>query len=118
MSGPAGKADTRNGKWNYERRRPEQTLLYRLVAEHYPRFLALLADQGRSLPHYVQREFDDFLRCGILEHGFLRVQCQECHSERLVGFSCKRLEPRPDSNATPTHRARAPPAAAVPRDGS
>ena len=28
------------------------------------------------------------------------------------------LEPRPDSNATPTHRARAPPAAAVPRDGS
>ena len=87
MSGPARKADTRNGKWNYERRRPEQTLLYRLVAEHYPRFLALLADQGRSLPHYVQREFDDFLRCGILEHGFLRVQCQECHSERLVGFS-------------------------------
>ena len=90
MSGPAGKADTRDGKWNYERRRPEQTLLYQLVAEHYPRFLELLADQGRSLPHYVQREFDDFLKCGILEHGFLRVRCQDCRSERLVAFSCKR----------------------------
>jgi len=90
MSGPARKADTRNGKWNYERRRPEHTLLYRLVAEHYPRFPALLADQGRSLPHYVQREFDDFLKCGILEHGFLRVRCQDCRVERLVAFSCKR----------------------------
>jgi len=87
MSGPAGKADTRNGKWNYERRRPEQTLLYQLVAEHYPRFLELLADQGRSLPHYVRREFEDFLKCGILDHGFLRVRCQDCRAERLVALS-------------------------------
>ena len=87
MAGPARKADTGNGKWNYERRRPEQTLLYRLVAEHYPRFLALLADQGRSLPHYVRREFDDFLKCGILDHGFLRVRCQDCSTECLVAFS-------------------------------
>lgn len=95
MPGPAGKADTRNGKWNYERRRPEQTLLYRLVAEHYPRFLALLADQGRSVPHYVRREFDDFLKCGILEHGFLRVRCRDCKSERLAA-----LVPKPRVNLT------------------
>jgi ribosomal protein S27E len=25
-----------------------------------------------------------------LEHGFLRVQCTECHHEHLVAFSCKR----------------------------
>jgi len=89
-SGTARKADTGKTAWHYERRRPERTLLYQLVAEHYPRFLELLADQGRSLPHYVQREFDDFLKCGVLEHGFLRVRCQDCKSERLVAFSCKR----------------------------
>ncbi len=87
MSEMARKADAAKSRWSYERRRPEQTLLYQLVAEQYPRFLELLAYQGRSLPHYVQREFEDFLNCGILDHGFLRVRCQDCQSERLVAFS-------------------------------
>ncbi len=34
-------------------------------------------------------EFDDYLKCGRLEHGFLRVRCDTCHFERLVAFSCK-----------------------------
>ncbi|WP_212794090.1 transposase zinc-binding domain-containing protein, partial [Acinetobacter baumannii] len=49
-----------------------------------------LDDQGQSLPRYVQREFEDFLQCGRLEYGFLRVRCEDCHHERLVAFSCKR----------------------------
>ncbi len=57
--GTAGKPNTGNVEWRYKRRRPEQTLLYQLVAEHYPRFIGLLAGQGCSLPHYVQREFDE-----------------------------------------------------------
>jgi len=88
-SAMARNADVRKVK-DYERRRPERTLLYQLIEEHYPRFLELLATQGRSLPAHVQREFDDFLKCGILEHGFLRVRCQDCRTERLVAFSCKR----------------------------
>ncbi|HHF7930306.1 TPA: hypothetical protein ACPT3F_005329, partial [Escherichia coli] len=28
--------------------------------------------QGKELPGYVQREFEEFLQCGRLEHGFLR----------------------------------------------
>jgi len=32
----------------------------------------------------------DYLKCGRLEHGFLRVQCDTCHAEHLVAFSCKR----------------------------
>ena len=36
------------------------------------------------------REFEDYLRCGRLEHGFLRVRCDTCHAEHLVAFSCKR----------------------------
>ncbi len=31
---------------------------------------------------YVQREFEDYLKCGRLEDGFLRVRCTECHQER------------------------------------
>jgi len=49
-----------------------------------------MAALGVTLPEYVQREFDDYLRCGQLEHGFLRVRCDTCHAEQLVAFSCKR----------------------------
>lgn len=28
------------------------------------------------------------MKCGRLEHGFLRVQCESCHQEQLVAFSC------------------------------
>ncbi len=50
----------------------------------------MLAAQGRGLPGYVVREFEDYLKCGRLEHGFLRVRCESCHHEKLVAFSCKR----------------------------
>jgi len=75
---------------SYQRHRPEQTLLYRIVEQHYPAFTAHLAEQGTVLPGYVQREFEDYLKCGCLEHGFLRVRCDTCHAEHLVAFSCKR----------------------------
>jgi hypothetical protein len=31
-----------------------------------------------------------FLDCGILDHGFARVRCDECRAEFLVAFSCQR----------------------------
>ena len=48
----------------YVRHRPEHTLLYEIVAEHYPTFSDLLEQQGSPLPAYVAREFDEFLKCG------------------------------------------------------
>lgn len=74
----------------YRRHQPEATLLYRLVAEHYPRFRDQRATEGRPLPRYVEEEFAAYLKCGRLEHGFLRVRCESCHAEKLVAFSCKR----------------------------
>ncbi len=44
----------------------------------------------RHRPRYVEKEFEAYLKCGRLEHGFLRVRCTTCHAERLVAFSCKR----------------------------
>ncbi len=72
----------------HERHRPEQTLLYRIIDRHYPEFLAYMVTQGKFLPHHVQKEFDEYLKCGRLEHGFLRVHCSTCHKGRLVTFSC------------------------------
>ena len=74
----------------YVRHRPETTLLCQIVQEYWPEFQAELASYGKTLPAYVTKEFDEYLKCGRLENGFLRVRCETCHDERLVAFSCKR----------------------------
>lgn len=74
----------------YARHRPESTLLYQLVEQHWPRFRELRAMEGRSLPGYIEEEFEAYLQCGRLEEGFLRVRCERCHAEKLVAFSCKK----------------------------
>ena len=47
------------GAFLYQRHRPEKSLLYQLVSKHYPVFRQQLAEEGRILPGYVQREFED-----------------------------------------------------------
>ena len=42
-----------------------------------------------TLPAFVRAEFERYLRCGRLEHGFVRVKCTGCRHEHLVAFSCK-----------------------------
>ena len=66
----------------YVRHRPEESLLYQTVEQH--------AERDASLPGFVRKEFEAYLRCGRLEHGFLRVKCSRCRHEHLVAFSCKR----------------------------
>ena len=43
-----------------------------------------------AFPMFVTDEFDQFLQCGILAHGFLRLRCDGCTEGKLVAFSCKR----------------------------
>jgi ribosomal protein S27E len=74
----------------YVRHQPEQTLLYEVIDEYYPEFLSHLSASDKTLHQYVQNEFEAYLKCGRLEHGFLRVQCESCQHEQLVAFSCKR----------------------------
>ncbi|MCI0557736.1 MAG: transposase zinc-binding domain-containing protein, partial [Nitrososphaera sp.] len=74
---------------HYERRRPEDAVLYQVVQEHLETFLAQVElETGAGLPEFVKAEFDAFLECGILAHGFLRLQCVDCAHEKLVAFSC------------------------------
>ena len=80
----------RDGR-EYRRREPEKSLLYRVVSAHLDAFLARAAElaEGSGLPRFVERELRAYLRCGILEHGFVRVHCDVCGKDALVAFSCK-----------------------------
>jgi hypothetical protein len=73
----------------YERHRPEQTVLYRVVTTHWAAFRERVEEVG-PLPRFVVNEVEAYLRCGILEFGHVRVACETCGFERLVAFSCKR----------------------------
>jgi hypothetical protein len=73
----------------YERRRPEQTPLYRAVAGSLETLVELARQAGEPLPARIVRVFEKYLDCGILAKGFLRVRCESCHKETLVAFSCK-----------------------------
>lgn len=74
----------------YRRHQPENTTLYPIIEQNLPLLRKALQQQEASLPGFVLAEFEDYLRCGLLEHGFLRVKCKGCRYEHLVAFSCKR----------------------------
>jgi len=38
---------------------------------------------------FVDGAVGRYLDCGILENGFARVRCGDCHKDMLVAFSCK-----------------------------
>ena len=72
---------------SYERRRPEETVLYRAVEAHLEAFLAQATEEGGGLPSFVTRELRGYLRCGRLEHGMVHVRCEKCEAEMVVAFS-------------------------------
>jgi len=81
----------RVGAASYEPRPMEGAVLHRVVREYFETFRAEVAvrTDGGGLPQFVEREFREFLTCGVLR-GFARVRCEGCAFERLVPFSCKR----------------------------
>jgi len=74
----------------YQRRRPELTPCYQIIAGHLNTFISEREAEQRSLPEYVLEEFEAYLKCGILAHGFIRLKCTTCSAEKLVAFSCKK----------------------------
>ncbi len=74
----------------YERHRPEHGLFYRIIETYWPIFLREQARVGKTLPHFIRDEFEDFLKCGIPEHGFIRTYCSKCRHTGVVAFSCKK----------------------------
>ncbi len=74
---------------DYARHEPEKTLLYEVICAEFVPFLARARFAGAPVARFVEREVRSYLECGVLAHGFLRVHCDACGRDRLVGFSCK-----------------------------
>jgi hypothetical protein len=72
----------------YTRRRPEETTLYAVVRDNLATLYGAVADGALpiSLPAFVRKEFDGYLACGMLCHGFARLRCDGCEETRVVAF--------------------------------
>lgn len=79
----------KTGSWVYKRREPEKSQFYQLIQANLNTFLHQREQENKPVPSYVQKQFNNFLKCGILAHGFLRLECEKCKTEHLVAFSCK-----------------------------
>jgi hypothetical protein len=79
----------------YRPRRPEKTVLFEVVKKHYTTWYR---NAENPVPHYVDKEFRDYLACGILAKGFACARCEDCHREFLLAFSCKRRGVCPSCN--------------------
>src|SRR6266542_2756734 len=64
-TGGVGRSD------DYRRREPRATVLYQTVEEHWPNFRECAEETG-GLPRFVEREFEEYLRCGVLEWDYLQ----------------------------------------------
>ena len=75
----------------YRPRDAEHSVLHQVIAEHLEPFLRTVAEagDGAGLPQFVEREFRDFLLCGVYEAGVVRFQCEGCGLDHLLPFSCK-----------------------------
>jgi hypothetical protein len=72
------------------RRRPERTVLYRLVQQHLESWLAARREadpDGVPIPRHVERELRGDVDRGILACGFARAYCDTCGHDFLVAFS-------------------------------
>jgi hypothetical protein len=63
-------------------RRPQASLLFRLVSDHLDRLQTVYDDRfareyGPWRP-VIAQVADKFLPCGVLEHGFARIRCDAC----------------------------------------
>ena len=70
----------------YRPRDAEHTVPHQVIAEHLEPFLRAAAEAGDGvgLPHFVEREFRDFLLCGVFEAGVARFQCEGCAREPRI----------------------------------
>ena len=75
----------------YRPRDAEHAVLHQVIAEHLEAFLRAVAEagDGAGLPQFVEREFREFLTCGMFEHGVARFRCEGCGREPLLPISCK-----------------------------
>ncbi len=75
----------------YRRRNPQAGVLYQVLQENLNTFFDQIdSDPDKNgLPVHVKKELRDYLDCGVLARGFIRIYCESCQRNQLVALSCK-----------------------------
>lgn len=77
----------------YRPRKPTESPLWRLLHDHFPRFVLEYEKRFQRQYGFFRLVISDvvqkFLECGNLQQGFARIRCPECHHEYLLAFSCR-----------------------------
>lgn len=73
----------------YRPRNPKASDLHRIIRENYLQTFHDREIKGVTFPFHLKREFERYLTCGILAHGFARFHCSHCQKDLLVAYSCK-----------------------------
>ena len=73
----------------YRPRRPERSILHRVVREELETFVAQAEERGETVAAHVQRELREYIRRGVVSEGFAWGKCDDCGQDYLVGLSCK-----------------------------
>jgi len=80
----------------YRPRDAEHIVLHQVIAEHLEALLCAAAEagDGAGLPPFVEREFREFLMCGVFEHGvkLIRLTFPDCEIEVQVGVERKHVD--------------------------
>jgi hypothetical protein len=77
-------------------------MLYEVIESHQAASFVQLGERGGNLPGFVREEFEAYLRCGQIEHGFVPVKRNPCRHEHRVALSCKCRGSRPSCAARRT----------------
>ena len=75
---------------SYRPRQAQSGRVFELVQKNWLKFVAVARNAELGPAPYVVREFEEFLGCGVLAKGFVRLKCENCDENKLVPFSCKR----------------------------
>jgi hypothetical protein len=70
-------APIRTPRCEYKRREPQQEVLHQVLIGHLETFFANIEMEGQYLHRHVEKELRDFLKCGVLSHGFVRMRCND-----------------------------------------
>jgi hypothetical protein len=79
---------------HYRRREPQKSTLYKLIYHARDELPRVWEERFQTTYGFLRDEvlatFDEYLNCGILEHGAARDYCDTCNHSLLVAFSCKK----------------------------
>ncbi len=70
----------------YQPRHSENTLLYQILQEDLETWITQTQENGGYVPSHVEKDFREYLKCGLLCYGFARARCTCGNPKRLRYF--------------------------------